>query len=226
MRTVPTDVFGAMQNMHGSDPYATLLQIIVSESTSAKEVFQLTNYAAEIVYPAGSSPTADYTYTPYPFTLSVQREDNQGGLPTVELSLSNISRTVVPYLFIADNLLGKKVNLWHVNQAHLDSGDEIETTELSIAGASVTASTIGLRLELPSFHDVQLPMEIYQRDRCDARFGGTTCGFVITATSLQDCDKTITDCTARGDEEEADGRPRRHPMRFRGFPGLPRKVRA
>jgi phage-related protein len=218
MKTLTAGVIAETQKAHGTTAWPWLVYIVASQSVTATEVFRLTNHPQPITIDAK-------TYDPYPFALGVRSSDSEGNIPSVQLSVSNIDRQIVRNLATADNLLGKTCTLRQVNTANLSSAAWLETT-LTIAGAVVTRAAIEFRLELPNPHDIQLPQEVFLRDRCPWRFGSSECGFVITSTSSTDCDKLLTTCTTRGLEELTAGRPQLHPLRFGGWPGLPRKVRA
>jgi phage-related protein len=220
MRTLSANIIGEVQKTHGDAAWRWLVTLQVSYTAVLNEVFSLTNHPSALTY-------ASVSYKPFPFSVGVMESDDSGSLHAVELSLSNVTRDLSPYLQKADNLLGKDVTIRLVNVDHLTTAADTLATTYRVAGATMTRSTIGLRLETSDLHRLQYPEETFMRDRCRWLYGSAECGYVITGEGgvLTECNKTLADCTERGTEEGTRGRPIRHPSRFGGFPGLPRKIR-
>jgi lambda family phage minor tail protein L len=214
MRLLSSGTKAQAHKQHNARAWVWVYEILLEESVDATRPFRITSHNESVTI-------AGKTYQPYPVVHDVIAGDAQGNLPQFTLTVSNVSREANYYIEQAKGLSGNRVTIGVFNRAAALTGDLVSFT-LQVAGCSVTDTTVSLRLQMPSFFEYAVPPEIFVRGRCRWRYKGVECAY---RGALPTCDKTlfgVDGCKIHGDDEENNNRPRLHPRRFGGFPGLQR----
>lgn len=186
-----------------------LVEGTLEQTTEASPCFRLTNYDQEVTYDSK-------TFHPYPLTIEPITSSGRGNLPAIRLVLSNVTRIWSRYLHAGGGMIGQAVTITLTHADHLTAGT---SWDFEVGECAATDDAIALTLKLPDFWEIAAPTDVFRATRCRWRYRSDECGYL---GSLGDCNKTLSDCIAHGDDMAAAGRPRRHPRVFGGFPGIPR----
>jgi len=162
-------------------------------------------------------------YSPFPITHDVMKEGQTGDLPTLNLTVSNVSREIAGTLESYNGLIGQPVKIMLVlsvnsydtspqfpEQAILEWDFKITAMSISAEGASATLGDISL-------YEVHVPKNRISKRYCRFKYRDADCGYT---GELSNCDKSLEGpmgCKAHGADSSI------HPARFGGFPGAPTK---
>ena len=183
---------------------------------------------------AGSDVAITYggvSYSAFPIGISGLDVDAESTLPTPTVVVSNVSREVAQKME-AGELMDRTCQLYlYSSEAALaiDKGAwRIVKVTASLDVATFSLAQYGLM-------DCQVPARRQERGRCDYVYGGTECRYQSSLSNLvaatypefapTSCDLTLdggNGCRAHGANEVAHGKPRLHPLRFGGLPGIPK----
>jgi hypothetical protein len=238
MLTLPAEGVQAINKIHQTNPWVWCWEIEADVSLTARSVFRLVSYPAEIVLPAFDSLLAasretegqeeridprfaggKATFSPFPMAQSEIEQNADGDLPSLALTIDNQSRALTPWFhtgdgFVNNRALGVLANLGNLQQT-------LPFT-FRITMATVTAEQATLHMEMPNFMQRSIPEDRHDPRRCRFLFGGHRCGYPVNELgAFFDCDKSIGACILRGDDEVSRNLPRKHPQRYGAFPGLP-----
>lgn len=190
---------------------------------TAPVLFRFTSWQQELVWPVSLSPTQ--TWYPAAFAMSPIQQDGEGSLPQVDLTFDNATRAMMPLLHSNNGLEGNRATLFLLNAASKDiayPNHEFVQWTFAIAMAEANDESVTFRMEVPNFFQRKSPQDRYVAARCRWQFGGPECGYIANAVAgYSTCNKTVSDCVLRGDDEVGRNLPRLHPARFGGFPGIP-----
>lgn len=163
----------------------------------------------DIEWPTGSGDT----YQKFPFDLDDMKEDKAGEHIVLNVRVSNVTRSLMPYLEADKGLVGRSVRLCIVHSDHLD----LETSEVDeyfkITKTIVDVMTVTFEFSAENLFNIQFPTDRFLKNWCRFRFNypeGTDvrCGY--SEGVYLECNKTLAAC-----------RQRNNSSRFGGFPGIP-----
>jgi phage-related protein len=167
------------------------------------------------------------TYLRAPMAITEIVEDSEGNLPSVKLSIPNLSREVGAIMKSYSGLAGQTAKVLLVSLEDLSSGQPVREIDFTVADGTLTVNTAQLRLQIFSPRKATVPGGKIARQGCWYKFKGKRCGFALTEadTGAITCDHTYdgaNGCTAKGALYVAEGLVAIHPMRFGGFRSIPR----
>lgn len=155
-----------------------------------------------IEWPASSG----YLYSPFPFTLDDVAEDGQGGLPSFSIKVSNVTKSLVPYIEQTDGLDGARIRIRVVHSELLNEAAVLDET-VDVLGCTVDLMWVTISLGGESPQRMRAPRDRYLKDHCRYRvFKGVLCGYQGDAIS---CNRSFSTCKELGNGS-----------RFGGFPGI------
>jgi len=211
MREISDTAVASLNLLHNEQAWLECWEFQIDDSTSVCIVNNPTTVRVD-----GTN------YEPFPISRAEIRETLAGVVQELVVTVSAVDQAIVALLESGD-LIDKRVKLTLANEANLAASDAIVTT-FRIIAASTTDTTVTLRLGQHNLLDVQVPKVRAIRSRCRHVYGGAFCGYDTTrAGAIATCDYTLdgaNGCTVHGDDEVDAGLPRRHPLRFGGFPGI------
>lgn len=145
-------------------------------------------------------------YTAFPFEVDAVSNSGKGELPTVQLSLSNVTRIIQGYLEPLDGAVGSTIDMHVVNSEYLD--EDSSSMDMSFVVLSVTMSVtkIVFTLGAPSPLRRRFPLIRYIAGHCNWQFKSVECAYSGAATT---CSRTFDYCDTLGNT-----------VRFGGFPGI------
>jgi len=162
----------------------------------------LTNYDSDIVYNG-------ITYSAFPINHDNIGENNTGEIPSVRVSISNVSRLIQAYLETYE-LRRKKVTIrmiWANQLADTDAyTDDIYYIDSYTADQNNVVFTLKSKFDLMG---LELPGRKFSRNNCSWVFKGAECKY---AGSESSCVKTLTRC-----------RELSNTVNYGGVPGVPSK---
>lgn len=149
-----------------------------------------------------------HTWQAFPFELGKVSEDKSGSIPSFEIRIDNTSQALTYYVEASNGANNGEVVFYIVNtKALTETTAEVEEhyriTKLTVTEQWVTA-TVGTSYNPHS----RRPEGKYVKNSCRYKeFAGPECGY--TGTAHTSCNRTLSDCRARGCSK-----------RFGGFPGV------
>jgi len=162
-------------------------------------------------------------YSPFPITHETMKEGADGDLPTLALTVSNVSREIGGTLESYNGLIGQRVKIMLVlmtenpHMAPQSPSSAILEWDFKITSMSANAEGASAQLGDISLYEVHVPASRMSKRYCRFQYKDAGCGYFGERPT---CDKTLSGpngCTAHGFDSTD------HPDRFGGFPGIPTK---
>ena len=216
---MPTTITGALieqaMALHGGGSWVDLWEIRIGTSDPT-DAFLICEHPTPITFDG-------QTYEPFPIRRDEDTVGLDGNVAETKVTVSNIDRAIQARLQVGE-LLGATAVRRLVNTSALASGANVLRFDYTILSADVSDVAAVFTLGIANPVNRDFPSRRYQRNRCDHVYGGPACGYDTTrAGAIATCDRSVLGaigCTAHGDDEEAAGLPRRHPMNFNGEPSI------
>lgn len=147
------------------------------------------------------------TYQGYPILVGALSEDGKGGLPTFAIRVSNVGRSLEPYIDASNGGIGASLRLLVVHSDLLAAATaEIDETFENMA-CSVDPLWVTFKLGSENPMRKRSPKDRYLKDHCRYKeFKGTMCGYAGPEST---CNRTFIRCKQLN-----------HAARFGGFPGV------
>ncbi len=177
--------------------------LVLIEVQFQDETIRVVNNNEDIEWPTGS----DTLWVAFPFELGDVSENSKGELPSLQLKVSNVTRTIQQYLEQYAGGTDATVILRVVMSEHLDLTTPELTETFSVKSTSTDAMWAYFNLGPDYAMNQRYPADKYMQNFCPYKFKGIKCGY---NGSRINCNKTLSDC-----------RIRRNSVRFGGFPGIP-----
>lgn len=229
-----TDSLSSLMQQHRNQlrnewPWVWLYEFEIPTSPVTR--VRVTNMLEDLQYGIDSdgNPT---TYTRFPIVHGGIKKTSAGDIPSLAVSICNISREISRLIDQHDGLSGAPAVIRLVNMADLDNPRAQLEERAEIRGTQVRATVITLTLSAASLYQVKVPNHRYVSTVCGYdSFGGPECGYIIppspgesVGTGFSTCPRRRTDCSERGADEVARGLAQMHPRRWGAFPGMPRQL--
>ena len=188
--------------------------------------YRLTNFTQSVEYGTASDGSR-LRYSPAPIVHGEITTTADGDLPSMTITVGNAGPILSSTVDAADGFVGQPIRLMLVSSLELENPDAAIVQIGEVIAASVRGDSISFRVSAFNLFQLQFPPFIFTRRRCRYIFGSGECGYNTTAAGagFTTCNKTLTDCEARGVDETDRGLPLKHPSRFGGWPGIPRAGR-
>lgn len=222
--------------LHATSPWIWCYEIAIS----ATQAFRLTTYQTDIVLREGAGPTYDaVTFEAFNVSWPEIKTDSAGTLNGLDLTISAISMETAAYLDTLD-VTAHDVRVVLVHSDHL--GDVNNATpkaleeRFQIMAVRENLNSIVLSLGHWTLLRKSFPSVRFMR-KCRFAFAGAECawvgqaatgfedGFDVSKVSTTECDKSLNGtngCRGHGALAKLSLAPVHHPLRFGGFPGIPR----
>lgn len=199
MRTLTSALKTEKNKLASASAWLTLVQVEINATTT---IYLVAN-PASIVFDGN-------TYSPFPLELRTVASDSRGGLPDVEILVSNVDQQISTYVE-ANDLRGKRMRLIGVNSDNLaDPAATVFDEQYEISEILVSEEVVTFRIGHSRLLEQRFPARRFLRDNCQWLYKGTECGYV---GALATCDKQL---------EGSNGcRVHANVVRFGAFPGLP-----
>lgn len=208
MRTLPAPLLAQLRTSETDEPWLILFEIAISGT----DYYRLVKYTQPVTW-------AGKTFNPFPVDLGEFKTDADGTLPSVQITVSNITREVEQAMDDNDGLADKTVTIYIVHKDFLDDPRMAAVYRAKIGSSSYDSRAAVFSLVFPGLMNAPHPPSRYSRNRCRWVYKSAECGYLGT---LATCNKTLTDCVIHGDDDDTAGRAVLHPLRFGGQPGIAR----
>lgn len=216
-------ILNAKKNtLHLSDPWAWLVELD-SDGTNG---FFVTSHDASLSF-------GGKLYVPFPLEVGTLSRDSEGNLPDLEVKVGNAGREIGARVD-AGQIIDRVLHLRLVNSADLTTS--VDWGEWTVQSISLVLPHAVLVCGPYNLFEAPLPAVRQFRSRCAyVDYGGLECQYDKTlpngiAGSYPSFDPATCDfgletpngCRVHGHNEAANLRPRLHPGRFGGLPGIPK----
>ena len=195
MLDLPPVIIRAANTMDQDSPWLAMLDIALPGG----EHLYLANNTDDVVFQG-------QTYSAFAFNYEQQKQTSKGEIPTVTISVSNVSRVIQSYVEQYEGGVGSTVTLIIVNHAHLTEDYTELTADFTVLGSKCTAQWVSFTLGAPNPLNKRFPAWQYIALHCRFLFKGPHCGYSGAVTT---CSRTLDNCRALGNS-----------TRFGGHPGL------
>jgi|TARA_Y100000310_G_scaffold332297_1_gene407605 phage-related protein len=153
MRTLPSALITAKNDLASADSWIALFEIIIDDGTNH---YYIAAYDAQVTFDG-------QTYEPYPIALNRIEEDTDGTLSEVTITLSLLGAGIAELIDDNDGLAGVKVFVRFVQSANLaDTTAKIET-ELEVIDCTGDLKSASFRCGFPNLLRQQAPSKRYNR---------------------------------------------------------------
>lgn len=146
-------------------------------------------------------------YEPFEFKVGKINQNVDGKVPTLALSVSNITKAIYSYVENAAGLVGSEVSLMIVNSALLNEDYTELTLNYTIVSTTIDSQLVNFNLGAPNPINRRFPQDKYNSRYCNWEFKSVECNY--TAGVFATCNRTKEDCEERGNL-----------LNFGGYPGL------
>ena len=162
-------------------------------------------------------------YSPFPITHDTMKEGADGDLPTLTMTVSNVSREIAGILESYNGLIGQKVKVMLVLMTENQETDPqhplsaILEWDFKITSMALNAEAASAQLGDISLYEVNVPKNRISKRYCRFKYRDDQCGYM---GEFSNCDKSLEGpmgCKAHSFDSPD------HPNRFGGFPGAPTK---
>lgn len=168
------------------------------------------------------------TYSPFPITHAPSELGSTGDLPTVQVTVSNVSREIISTLESYQGLIGQPAKIILAHSFSLgDTGQPVAEEPFEIITSSANAASVTFNLGSRDLYEMTVPASRMMKNHCRHQYRDGACGYALATTNanyLSTCDKTLdgpNGCKVHGDSYTSAGLTPIHPDRFGGFPGIP-----
>lgn len=222
LETDPPQPQGGILEMIQADPLVWLFAIDVPSTPASK--YRLAAHPKQITFERDSTGAA-IVYSPGSIMHREVQADTEGSIPSVSLTLQNVTREAIAVLESYDGLVGQKVRICAVRLSEMPDGNPISDEVYDVVDTSATEADVQFTLGRQAITSRKFPELRVSRTHCQWQYGGPGCGYDTTrAGALTSCDKTPdgpNGCEVHGDDEEDASVTRRHPQRILIFQGTP-----
>lgn len=221
---VTNDIRAELSKLQQNTQHAWLLEVEVPTDTTSR--YRLNNSAHSITFGTDSGGE-DQVYVTFPFEPDGVREDGQGGIYSLTVTASNVKRELMAAIEAYEGLIDQPARVMLVHKGNLGGGEPIFQFDGRIATHKASAQSIQFTIGRENLYRVPLPLLRTSREFCNHIYGGVECGYDTTRSgALQTCTFMVegdNGCRAHGEDEEDEGLPVLHPLRFGGQLGVPRR---
>lgn len=165
MKTLTAALIIEKNKLANTLPWIILLRVTLDDATILK-------YAA---YPEDVTYNSE-VYTALPMTVESIKENAQGRLEGVRVSVANVNRAISAYLE-NENLLGNTVTLLIIHAGHLISSTDCWSETFRINRISITEEVAVFDLGYEDLVKLQLPRQRYLRGRCRFVYQDAHCAY-------------------------------------------------
>lgn len=197
MKTLPLALRQAKNQFGQGSPW--LIMADIDLSAVGGPVFHLVANNEDIVFQTR-------TYTAFPMNIELPKETSKGEIPSLKLSVSNVTRLLQVQFEIYSGGVGSPVRLYIVNAGLLAEDYAELTMDFEIISSSCTSQWAEISLGAGNPLRRRFPLHRYIAGHCNWQYKSAECGYVGTLTT---CKRNLEDCKAHNNGP-----------RFGGYQGL------
>lgn len=172
MKTLPANLILEKNKLATPSAWLILLKITVPDGT----VLRFVNNTEDIVYQGN-------TYTAINFNIEPTKSSGTGQIPTVSLSISNVTRIIQAYLESLDGAVDSEVLITVVNSAYLaENYAELEML-FSVLATTANAQFVIFTLGAPNPLRKRFPPYQFIGNHCNWKFLSAECAYAAWQAS-------------------------------------------
>lgn len=195
LKSLPPVLMRSANRLDKEDPWLVLLEV----TFSPEEILRLVNNTDDIEFEG-------HVYYAFEFNITLPKESSKGEIPSVTLSVSNVTRLIQRYVEQYEGAVGKTVKITVVDAGHLDENYAELTMTLTVQSAKCTPKYVAFTLGSINPINKRFPPDLCLAKNCRFNFKDVRCGYKGAATS---CERSLAACKALNNT-----------ARFGGHPGL------
>ena len=171
------------------------------------------------VHPVSGAPLE---WIPWKIEIGEMRQDSEGNVNSIQVSVSNVLGATMRLLRDNDFLRDAVVYIHLVHIAFLDNPSAKWTVRTTVVDGSIDYMSASFDLSGFNFMNFDVPQRLVLRT-CGHSYRDEDCGFIgdPNNTELGDCNLTFEACELRGAWELANGLAVIHPNNYGGAWALP-----
>ena len=204
-KTLPLALIVEKNKLNTDDPWLVFLDVVLPDEST----LQIVNNTENVVWNST-------TYVGLPFQLGVNKYSQGSEIPSIELKVSNVARSIQAQIDGLHGLIGSTVTLHIVNTGHLtEDFSELDVT-FSVIATSVDSEWVTFSLGAPNPIRQRFPLYYFLSNSCNwlPHFKGHECAYGKIGSPSEggtdtSCKGTLEDCEAKNNSQ-----------RFGGFKGL------
>lgn len=209
------------------------------QKTAGTERYRFCSYP-QIIQFGEDSDGNPLKWYPAPITHDGVISDGEGGLPTIDITLANVSLEIAPEVDAAAGFIGNEVEIHVISALQLDDEEASISDVAEVVNCSMNDEAVTFSVSAYNLYQYQFPPFLFSKFKCRWRMGSNECAYNLNApgASYSDCGLlttgtrtatgfTLEACILAGEDEEANVLVPEslHPKNFGGFPGMPRPGR-
>lgn len=144
----------------------------------------------------------------FPFDIDDIEENTKGEVQSLNVKVSNVTRTIQAYLEPSGGATGTVVKIYFkMSKGLSEASAEVEEV-FAVTKTSVTAEWVTFSLGAGYPLSVRRPEKRVFKNFCQFQYCGIECGLPESMkTTYPDCKRTLTDCRTRGNSTRFNGEP-------------------
>jgi len=197
MKNLPAALIIEKNRLTSEGAWLILLDIALPQPPADPLIVRLVKNNEDITFQG-------HVYTAFPFDIEATQSDSAGQIPTVKLSISNVTRTLQGYIEGYHGGLGAAVTVTVVNSELLtEDYAELQMT-FEVLESDSTSQFITFMLGAPNPLRKRFPLYVAIARHCNWRFKARECNYSGSDTT---CKRTLDDCKSKGNSGRFGGRP-------------------
>jgi lambda family phage minor tail protein L len=149
----------------------------------------------------------DIIYTAFPLNIELPKETNKGEIPSLKLSVSNITRMLQVEFEKYSGGVGSTCRLYIVNASLLTENYAELTMDFEVISSTCSSQWVEITLGASNPLRRRFPLHRYIAAHCNWQYRSIECGYNQSFPAT--CNRTLSDCITRNNGP-----------RFGGFKGL------
>lgn len=198
MKTLNASLILEKNKLASASPWIILFEIEIDDSTTLR----LAAYLEDVTFDSN-------TYTAFPAIVDALKEDSQGKLNTLNISVANINRTISAYVE-NNNMLGRDVTIKIVNSAYLTDNTAYISFTYRVNKIHISDEVAVFELGHENLFLMNLPRQRYVRTKCRHAYKDSRCGYT---GAMLTCDYTLDGANGCREHDNT--------LNFGGAPALP-----
>jgi len=193
MKILPANLILEKNRLSTTGVWVLLLDITLPDTS----VIRLARNTEDVVFGGN-------TYTAFPFEIDANKSNAQGQIPSVALRVSNVTRSLQPYIEQYNGAVGFSIRITVVNSSYLaENYTELQMT-FDVLSCLSDSSWVTFNLGAPNPLRRRYPLFRAIANSCNWTYKGRECNY---AGGLTTCKRTLTDCRAHANSARFGGRP-------------------
>ena len=144
------------------------------QDTPGTDRYRFASYP-QVVHFGEDSAGAPIKWYPAPITHGGIEQDSEGGLPTIEISLANVSLEIAPTIDASDGMIGRRVEIHVISAAQLDDPEASISEDAEVVNCAMTDEVVTFSVSAFNLFRAQVPPFLYSKFSCRwTKFGGET----------------------------------------------------